>query len=671
MTVGDASLLSMTTTLGADVVEAVGLHAAEGLSEPFVFTVEMLSDQQAILPDDLLYKSACVTIAVEGAEPRYFHGVFRSFRAAGMAGRGRWQYTGELVPQWWFASQTMDCRVFENKSAQDIIKTLFTENGVTDTSLRITGDTPARDHTVQYNETDFAFASRLMEEEGYFYFFEHTADKHTLVVANSNSVFSRRLGYDLKVVPSGGNLDVLTTWGARAATAHGKIQLRDYDPLVPATPVDESQATLLKTSGAASRDVFSWPALTAKGSEAQARARTRQEAAEAVGTLYEGQGSNPAMAPALKVRLASDPTSGADAMEFVVRRVTHEAAADQSMAGSRVAAGWRYANTIEAFPSATVWRPQHSVSRPQMAGIYSAITVGPSGEEIHTDQYGRIKICLYWDHRQDMTADATIWVRMMQPWSGNTWGWQHLPRVGTEVAVAFVDGDPDRPIVVGCLYNANQMPVFALPDNKTKSGLRTRSSLGGGTANFSELSFDDKSGSELMFLHAEKDMTIEVEHDQLLTVDNCRIKKVKADETVEITKSQSVKIGQGRATEITDKNDALTVKAGDIAVEASAGAIAHSANKSYQIESKTDGIFNSALLDIKLDSKTGSVLVSALTSIELKVGASTIKIDQSGIALTGTMVKIEGTAMLDMKAAMAKLSGDGMLMLKAGIMMLN
>jgi len=282
-----------------------------------------------------------------------------------------------------------------------------------------------------------------------------------------------------------------------------------------------------------------------------------------------------------------------------------------------------------------------------MDGIHTALVLGPQhgkdaqiksqdGEEIHTDSLGRVKVRFYWDHRADATGGQAVWARVVQPWAGKGWGAQFIPRVGTEVAVAFVDADPDRPIVIGGLYNGRDSPIFSDAE-KTKSGFRTRSVLKGGKSNFSEFSFDDKSGQELVFLHAEKDLTTEVEndqtttvkHDQTLTVDNCRVVTVKKDETIEITNNRSVTIDQG--------NDSLDVKMGNLSIKADAG---------------------------KID-------VQAMQSITLTVGANSVKIDQQGVTINGIMVKVAGQAMAEVGSPMTKVSGDGMLTLKGGIMMLN
>ncbi len=660
------SILKMTSAAGADVLEPVSLRAEEALSAPFRFTVDVQAASEAIDPDSVLGLPACVTVVLPSGDERNFHGIMRSFHAIGPGRRGTWRYRAELVPKFWFASQTIDCRIFQNQTVIDILKTLFSENGVDATSIKASAGA-ARDYTVQYNETDYDFAVRLMEEEGYFWFFEHSSSAHTLVVADANTAFTAAPKPNVKVIPSGNAPDVLSAFARATATAHGKITLVDYDPLNPSTAVQGQQETILKTPGHAQRDVFRWPALTSVAATATSRARLRQEAAEAAATLCEGIGRNIGFAPGRKFTVVGDRLTGADT-SYVVHRIVHQVEDDGDVAGAGTDS---YSNSFDAFPAATPWRDWPANRRPAMAGLHTAIVLGNDGEEIHTDAYGRIKVRFFWDHRSDATAKDTIFIRLMQPWSGNTWGWQHLPRVGTEVAVAFVNGDPDSPIAVGCLYNAEQMPVFPLPDQQTKSGIRTRSTLSGGTADFNEWSFDDKKGSELVFFHAQKDFTEEVEndhsthvmHDQTLKVDNIRVHKVTKTEDIEIGDAQTVKIGNGRTTTVSKADDVLTVdpgnitttaKSGNIKTEASLGSSAHSSMLGYTIKSTAD-----------------SVKISAAISIELSVGANSIKIDNSGVAINGVMVKIAGTAMLDMKSPMSQLGGDGMLILKGGIMMLN
>ena len=673
----DGTLMTMTSPLGDGVLQPIGLQGEEAISAPFVFRVEMVSEQDGIDPDSMLFQPACVTVQRTDTAPRHFHGIVRSF-SAGEKREGTNFYQAELVPKWWFASQTVDCRIFHNVSVADVLQTLFDENGLSGVKTRLQGAKTVRPFIVQFNESDFDFAARLMEAEGYYYFFEHEESAHNLVLSDANAAFQALAHPNVELMFKGGGINGLNAWHRVAATAYGKVQMDDYDPLNPATAVTGQQSTVLSTSGHAARDVFEWPALTDKADMATGRSRIRQEAAEAFSTLFEGAGQDQEFIPGGKFSLQAGPFVSADAGDYVIRSVFHEAVDEAHGAGG--AAGG-YSNRFTAFPASVTWRQPITVPRPNLGGLYSAVVLGPSGEEIYTDQYGRVKVWFHWDHRKDATADNTIWLRVMQPWSGNAWGVQHIPRVGTEVAVAFVNGDVDNPIVIGCYYNANQMHPLTLPDDKTKSGIRSRSSPQGGTANFSEFWIDDKKGNEMVFLHAEKDHSEEVEndqtvhvmHDQKITVDNDRTREVKNNETVTVKNNQSITVTQDRTVEISKGNESLTVKMGNMTTEVSKGDISTTA-KMGNISTKASmgNIATEASLgNITIKADLGAVSVEAMQSIELKVGASSVKIDQMGVTIKGMMVKIEGQVMTDVKGLITKLGGDAMTMVKGPIIMIG
>ncbi|MGH8430222.1 MAG: type VI secretion system Vgr family protein, partial [Solimonas sp.] len=279
-----------------------------------------------------------------------------------------------------------------------------------------------------------------------------------------------------------------------------------------------------------------------------------------------------------------------------------------------------YSNSFSAFANTVPWRQPMTTARPRMEGLHTAIVLGPKGEEIYTDDQGRIKIRFFWDWREDATADSSDWVRVVQPWAGNQWGGQFIPRVGTEVAVAFMDADPDRPIVVGGLYNGDDKPIFPVAE-KTKIGFRSRSVTKGGTEDFNEISLDDNKGKEMVFLHAQKDMTTEVEHDQKLSVDN--------DRTVTVTGNEKVTVEQGDQT--------TEVKLGDISIKAS----------------------------------LGSITIEAMQTITLKVGQSSVTLSQAGVEVKGMMVTLDGQVQTTVKGLMTNVNGTAMLTLKGGITMLN
>ena len=266
-----------------------------------------------------------------------------------------------------------------------------------------------------------------------------------------------------------------------------------------------------------------------------------------------------------------------------------------------------------------------------MDGVYSAMVLGPDNEEIHTDKLGRVKLNFRWDHRVDTKTPDAVWVRVMQPWGGSGMGWSFIPRVGTEVAVAFMDGDPDRPVVIGQLHNGNEMPPWELPTNKTRSGMRTRSTQGGGIQDFSELWFDDKKGEEQVMLHAQRDLTLEAEHDA----------------THQVGRNRTVTVQQG--------NDELTVQQGHRVVDVP--------NGNHTIQS-TSG-------NIAVKTAGGAITMEAMQSITLKVGQSSVTLDQAGVTIKGMMVKVEAQITTGIKAPILQLDADGLLKATGGIMMLN
>jgi type VI secretion system secreted protein VgrG len=623
---GNGQLLSLSTALGAGALQPISFHAEEAINAPYSVTVEAISDQATIDPDTVLFKPACLTITFGSTASRILHGMVRSFVATGEPVRDKYSYTLTFVPKLWFMGQTQDCRIFPNKSIADILAAICGDIGQT-INVSVYGDKTPKPYVTQYNETDFAFFSRLVEEAGYFYYFTHAAGDHTLVVADKNQGFLSSPKPSLTVAHEGGGTDVLTAWHKIGSTANGSIHLVDYDLTQPDTLLDDTESTTLGTSGAAKRDVFEWPAHELTQGDVQARARLKMEAAEAEAGLIEALGANPGFMPGGRFTIAADPYTGASNVDYIIRSVSSSGHDESWVTGGGAS---DYANRIVAFPAATTWREKFVTPRPVMAGIYSAVVIGDSGEEIHADQYLRVKVSFFWDHRKDITADNGIWVRVIQPWAGNTWGWQSLPRVGHEVAVAFFDGDPDRPVVVGSLYNANMMPVFPIPGEQNKTGLRTRSTAQGSSSTFSEFSVDDTKGSELVFLHAEKDMQTEIEN----------------NDTVKIGNSETVSIKKGRTTTIESAGDSLTVQDGGITVTAQQQ-------------------------DIAVEASSGSITVTAMTSIKLMVGDNSIEINNEGVTITATKISVQGQAMVQVKAPMTQINGDGMLTLKGGVMMLN
>ena len=631
----DAALLSMTSPLGPDVLLPTALVADEAISEPFRFVVDLVSERRSIDAEALLNRPACVALSQVSGAVRYFHGVIAEFAPEGGADRVHSAYRAVLVPRLWLMGLTRDCRVYQAKSAADILMGMLGDMGVTDFDLRIYGAKPVREYTVQFNESDLQFATRLLEEEGWYYFFEHGPTAHKLVVTDANTGFTATPGARLRFDSIASSADVLATWRRPHRVAHGQVSMRDYDPAAPDKQLSGQQTTVLTGhAGAGSRDVFVWPARTTETKTASDRAKLVMEAAEAEASLAETGGTFGALFAGGRFVLAQDPGTGAADVAYVVQRIRHTA-----QDGSWVSGGAppSYANAFSAFPVAVPWREAMSTPRPRMEGLHPAVVIGPSSDDIHTDDQGRVKVRFFWDHRADATHDASVWARVVQPWAGPGWGAQFIPRVGTEVAVAFMNGDVDYPVVVGGFYNGRDKPIFPVAE-KAKSGFRTRSVVDGAADAFSEFSFDDAKDKELVLLHAQKDLTTTVENDQVLTVEK--------DRTVTVDGKEAVTIKGDRTHEITDGNDALTVRSGNLSTDVTLG-------------------------DVTVTAAAGSVMIEAMQTITLKVGQSSVTLTQSGVEIKGMTVTVAGTLMTEVKGVMTKVDGSAMLTLKGGIMMLN
>ncbi|GAB0115772.1 type VI secretion system Vgr family protein [Acidisoma sp. C75] len=608
-------LLLLTSPLGDDTLpiqegtlHGVALHAEECLSRPFAASLTVVSTERAIAPSELVYQSVCLTIRKQPHADRYFNGIVQSMRAVGMAQRSRWMYRLEIRPRLWFLSQSEDCRIFQNQTVQETLQALFAEHGVSPVVFRLYGDNPVREYTTQYNETGLAFAERLMRENGWFYYFEHSKTDHTLVITDQNQSFKPVSHPPHWVIHAGNNVDVFDQWSEAQGTAHGAVVLQDYDPTRPDAPVYGHQTTTSAMAGAATRRVFNWPALTQANQTAADRARFAVESAEAGAALREGHGYDQEFCPGYRFTLARDPFTDAEGIDYALRSVTHEALDESWIGGGEKP---HYENSFVAFLQQTPWREPSRNTRPVMAGIFSAIVLGNEGEEIHADSLGRIKVRLMFDHRKDTVAAMAIWARVMQPWSGNSWGWQHLPRVGTEVAVSFMNGDPDSPVVVGSFYNQAMRPVFPIPAEQTRQGFRSRSTLRGTTQDFSELSFDDRKGCELFYMHAQKQMTTEVEQDQSLAVGRDRTVSIGRNERVTVTGNAS------------------------------------------------------------LTSETGAIALQATTALTLRVGENTITLAPAGIKINGMMIGLNAVAALAASADIISETAGSIATTTAGMILMN
>ncbi|GBQ67017.1 hypothetical protein AA103196_1574 [Ameyamaea chiangmaiensis NBRC 103196] len=592
------NLLLLTSPLGDDTkpyqpgtLHAVGLRADEQISTPFQMSVDVVSTEGQIAPNALLNQSVTVTVRRKDGTDRYFNGLVRHVSSGGVEHRGRWTYRLDVVASLWFLSQTVDCRIFQKKTAVEILRQIFSEHGIHPVEFRVTGSPAQREYTTQFNESDLVFCHRLMQESGLFYYFVHDRSQHTLVVANANQGFRVMADPMHRIMAQGDNVDIINVWQTAKMVSTGAARHQDYDPTRPSAPVTGQATADDPGPGGGKRTSFLWPAMTTENDVARDRARYALEASAAQAGLASGICHDPHFCPGFRFQVERNPASGGS--DFVVHSARHMAR-DESWLGGTAPSQYEVAFT--AFGNTLPWREAATLRRPAMPGIYSAIVLGEGGEEIHVDPLGRIKVRLLFDHRQDTSASMAIWARVLHPWAGNKWGWQHLPRVGTEVGISFMSGDCDNPVVLGCFYHEQARPVFDLPAEKTKMGFRSRSTMRGGTADYNELSFDDALGQEMFFMHAQRDSLLEVERDH------------------------GVDVGRDRATVI-ERDETLHSRQGDIHVEA--------------------------------DSK--AVTLKAAQSVRLICGGSSITLTPEGIRIEGLQVSVQGATDVVIKGGMVQI----------------
>jgi type VI secretion system secreted protein VgrG len=680
MSGGGIDLLSITTPLPESDFVPVGLSAQEQLSRPFLYLVSLNAGTQLLDPNALIDQPVTVILGDPASYGRYFNGVVQAISQLPTANAALWSYQLTVVPSLWFLGQTQTSRFFQNMTVPDIVTAILGDFNVACSNL-LQETYGAREYVVMFNETYLHFIQRILEDEGIFYFFQHDDSSHTMILGDRKSAFSNITAPDLTVRDGAQASYDLASWSRADASALGAVTFNDYDPSQNTLVLDAITGvapTLLKAAGAANRKFFGWPAVRTTTADAGGKANWRMEAAEAAAQTYIGAGGATDFYAGGSFNVTNDPTNGGDAASYVLRSVTYQ------VSDTGVGSGGGSSTvslTCTAFPIDTQWRETPSFAPPVMAGVYSGLVIGPAGEEIYTDDAGRIKVWFPWDFNSDIDESKSLWLRVMQPWGGTNWGVQFTPRVGMEVIVAFLEGDVNRPIVMGSVYNSQNPPIYNAA-SKNISGFRTRSTQNGGSDDFNELSFDDTANSELMFLHAQKDYTLETEHDQTVSIGNDRNVTVQKDETVAITGKQTIQVQGDQSLTVTQGNmttavstgsHSLTVDTGNHSMKVSTGD--HSTEISMgNVAVKIDmGNLDTSLpmgnASLKLD--LGAITYEAMQSITLKVGPNSITINQAGVTVKGIMVQITGQAMTTVKGPMVEVAADAMLKLAGAITMIN
>jgi type VI secretion system secreted protein VgrG len=650
--------IRVDTILEEDKLLLESFTGREAISTPYAYDLDMLSVDPAVDGKKLLRSPLHVTVQLPEGE-RVFHGCVRRFSVTGQRGELT-EYSLEMVPWFWFLSLSKESRIYQNKSVLEIVEQVFKDQGYSDFEVECVGSYQPREYCVQYNETHLDFVSRLLEEEGIFYFFRHTKDKHVLVLGDNNSSFKACDGQSaVRMVPQGGRFqedDVVTAVEQQHAVHAGTVTLRDFDYLKPTADLEAS------VSGDEKEEVYEYPGGYIERSEGDRYAGLRLEQHEVLGVTVQGDSNCRSLESGHRFELKKHPAKPMN-REYILVSVEHAGHAGDFTAD---ASPFHYSNNFLAIPSDVKFRPALKTPRPLVMGSQTAVVVGKSGEEIWVDKHGRVKVQFHWDREGKRDENSSCWVRVSSAWAGKGWGFIQIPRVGQEVIVDFLEGDPHQPIITGRVWNGDNAPPYDLPANQTQSGVKSRSSAKGGTDNFNEIRFEDKKDSEEILIHAEKDLLTEVENDETRTVGNDRTTTIENNETKTVKSGdESITLEQGSQT--------LEIKMGDQTIELGQGSQTLTIKMGDQTTTLNMGnITTTAKLgNVETKANVGKVATEALQGIEFTCGPSSIKIDPSGVTIKGIMVTVEGTATAEVKGPLTQVNGTGMLKMQGGLTMIN
>lgn len=667
-TTQDERLLKLSTPLAKDFLLIDRIRCVEGLNQLFRVELDMLHEEPvegfeptAVDPKKLLGNPMSVEVDEPGETARFFHGICVSFTQGSRNERFS-GYRSELVPKVWILTQNSQSRIFQNKTVPEIIEEVL-KGYEFDNEIQPRGMKP-RNYCVQYRESDWNFISRLMEEEGIYYYFEHTKDNHKLILGNTPGSHRKtptisKVNFALerpdlkeKWIPS------IYNWSVADRVFTGKYELRDHNFQLPTSNLQAIETSLYDVGKNKTMETYDWPGYYAKrydgidpgGGEAPAkldpvfqdRERTvgiRQEELDAGYKQNAALSNCCALTAGYRFSMAKHPTKTYN-VDYVIVTAEHESYQTPFYIPEERGEIEPYAVSFTCMPHGgrnAPFRPARKTRKPIVHGGQTAKVVGNPGDEIFTDKYGRVKVHFPWDRSDFWDQRASAWIRVSTSLSGSKWGTIFIPRVGQEVLVNFLEGDPDQPIIVGTVYNPENMPPYDLPANKTQSGYKSRSTLKGTPDNFNEFRFEDKKGQEEIYLHAEKDWTIMVENDVDARVIHNRTEVIGSGEDLE-----KIEI-QGFREEVVTRDETITIMEnrkrrviGDHQTTVN-GKESNNVTKDRTDDIGTDYKLKAAT---SIEESSSNITITAGTKLTLAGPGGTIVIDGRGITINGVLVKI-------------------------------
>jgi type VI secretion system secreted protein VgrG len=647
-------IIAVECTLGADVLLFGRMTANERIGRLFEYELELFSEKTTIKLADILGTNMTVRMQLPHQQGvRYFNGMVTRFSYAGTRGLRYGAYRATLSPWLWFLTRTADCRIFQNQKVPDIIKQVFQEQGFTDFKDALSGSYRQWDYCVQYRETDFNFISRLMEQEGIYYYFKHENGKHLLVLADGYSSHEKFPRYEtVPYFPPDSHdhreRDHLYEWRVDQQVQPGAFALNDYDFTAPRKSL-RSVLQKPKSHPLAGFEIYDYPGAYVDPGDGSNYSRIRLEELLAQHETAEGVGNAAGLAAGYLFSLSNCPRDDQNREYLIVSAVHHmESDEYESFSGGAIS-GKPYLGQISAIEAKQPYRAPRLTPKPVVQGPQTAVVVGPKGEEIYTDQYGRVKCQFHWDRYGQADENSSCWIRVSQLWAGKQWGAMNIPRIGQEVIVDFLEGDPDQPIITGRVYNGINMPPYGLPAKATTSTLKSNSSKGG--AGFNEIRLDDTKGQEQLFVHAERNQDTRVKLDafewignerhlivkvdQFEQVESNQHLQVKSDQKAKVGGNASLKIGGDQKEEIGGDQH---LKIGSRQNIKAGGTI--SINAGMDLQQKV-GMKHAVDAGMEIHLKGGmNVVIEAGASLTIKVGGNFININPGGVFIQGTLVMI-------------------------------
>ena len=654
--------ISVETVLGPDALLLESFEGKESIAGGFKYTLGLLAKDPGISAAKLIRTLATVKMVQADGSERVINGLVSRFVQLDQA-EGLTVYEAEIRPWYWFLSLTSDFCVWQNKSVPDIVKAVCSEQGFSDLVFKCVKPHKPHEYRVQYGETHLDFITRLMEEEGIFWFADHDGKKCNMVVADDNSVAKTAVKLRLSTIGHDTEDDTVLSWfNVSQDVRPGKYTHIDYNFETPSTQLKGQHG------GKHASEVVEFPGGFETRDDADPLATLRYQEIVAEQVEAEGAGRCRALKAGGKIEVSKHPNKALNTA-YLITSVKQSAKLGDFRTGGDP--GLAFKSSFTAIPFDTPYKPERSTELPRAYGYESAVVVGPPGEEIFTDKYGRVKVQFFWDRRGKKDDKSSCWVRVSTVWAGKGWGMINTPRIGQEVLVAFLNGDPEDPIIVGRVYNAEQMPPYALPANKTQSGIKTRSTLQGTPDNFNEIRFEDKKGSEELYIHAEKDKKIVVEHDNAEQIGNDETIQVGANQTVGVGKAQTISVAADRSLSVSKdetidvgKNRSTTV--GDNERLNVGKDRTHSVGKNETVtvtEKRKTSIGKDEEVTVEENRQVSigkndeltvgkKLLISAADEIVIKAGDASITLKKDGeITIKGKDITLNGSGKINVKAS--------------------